>query len=45
MTDPVVPGKASVCGFSFGNGCSDGMNSSSLFGSRKKSVRTPTEVM
>ncbi len=34
------------CGFSFGNGCSDGLNESNLFGGkRRKSVETPTEVM
>ena len=34
------------CGFSFGNGCSDGMSDSNLFGGkRRKPVETPTEVM
>ncbi len=34
------------CGFSFGNGCSEGASDTNLFGAgRKKSVRTPTEVM
>ena len=33
------------CGFSFGNGCSDGMTAGSLFGRRRKTVQTPTEVM
>jgi len=34
------------CGFSFGNGCSDGMSDTNLFGGkRRKSVETPTEVM
>ena len=34
------------CGFSFGNGCSEGMSEASLFGgpTRKKTVETPTEV-
>ncbi|MCG8693683.1 MAG: hypothetical protein MI806_20955, partial [Minwuiales bacterium] len=35
-----------ACGFSFGNGCSDGISEGSLFGNpgRKKTVETPTEV-
>ena len=35
------------CGFSFGNGCSDGLSETNLFGKpkRKKSVQTPTEVL
>ena len=35
------------CGFSFGNGCSEGMSETSLFGgpTRKKTVATPTEVL
>ena len=34
------------CGFSFGNGCSDGANDANLFGAPcKKTVRTPTETM
>jgi nitrate reductase beta subunit len=32
------------CGFSFGNGCSDGTNEASLFG-RPKRAKTPMEVM
>ncbi|MEX2454143.1 MAG: nitrate reductase subunit beta [Rhodospirillaceae bacterium] len=32
------------CGFSFGNGCSGGSSGGNLFGGRKKSVQTPTEV-
>jgi nitrate reductase beta subunit len=34
------------CGFSFGNGCSDGRTETGLFGSpRQKTVRTPTEFI
>ena len=34
------------CGFSFGNGCSDGVSETSLFGKGKRPrVKTPTEVM
>ena len=34
-----------ACGFSFGNGCSDGASKASLFGSnRKPGVKTPMEV-
>ena len=33
------------CGFSFGNGCSEGMTAGSLFGRRRQTVRTPTEAM
>jgi nitrate reductase beta subunit len=34
------------CGFSFGNGCSDGRTETGLFGTpRKKAVRTPTEFI
>ena len=34
------------CGFSFGNGCSGGTSDHNLFsGSRKKKVRTPTEIL
>ena len=34
------------CGFSFGNGCSEGESETNLFGvSRRKAVKTPTEVM
>jgi nitrate reductase beta subunit len=34
------------CGFSFGNGCSDGRTETNLFGApRKKTVRTPTEFI
>jgi nitrate reductase beta subunit len=32
------------CGFSFGNGCSDGASEVSLFG-KPKSAKTPMEVM
>jgi nitrate reductase beta subunit len=32
------------CGFSFGNGCSDGRTGTGLFGARKK-ARTPTEFI
>jgi len=32
------------CGFTFGNGCSDGRTETSLFGSPKKKARTPMEV-
>ena len=32
------------CGFSFGNGCSEGMTSRNLFGTRRKMVQTPQEV-
>jgi nitrate reductase beta subunit len=32
-----------ACGFSFGNGCSDGRTETSLFGGLKK-ARTPMEV-
>jgi nitrate reductase / nitrite oxidoreductase, beta subunit len=33
------------CGFSFGNGCSDGSNRTSLFGGPKKAkAKTPMEV-
>jgi len=33
------------CGFSFGNGCSDGATEFSLFGQKKFRGNTPTEVM
>ena len=33
------------CGFSFGNGCSDGASEFSLFGQKKFREHTPTEVM
>ena len=33
------------CGFSFGNGCSEGMTSGNLFDSRKKTAQTPAEVL
>ena len=34
------------CGFSFGNGCSDGRTETGLFGTpRHKTVRTPTEFI
>ena len=33
------------CGFSFGNGCSDGASDFSLFGQKKFRDNTPTEVM
>jgi nitrate reductase beta subunit len=34
------------CGFSFGNGCSDGRTETGLFGTpRKKAARTPTEFI
>ena len=33
------------CGFSFGNGCSDGASEFSLFGQKKFRENTPTEVM
>ena len=33
------------CGFSFGNGCSEGLTSGNLFDSRKKTAQTPTEVL
>ena len=33
------------CGFSFGNGCSGGTSGGNLFGGRKKTVTTPTEVL
>ena len=34
-----------ACGFSFGNGCSDGASKTSLFGpSRTSTVKTPMEV-
>jgi len=33
------------CGFSFGNGCSDGRTDFSLFGTKKFRGNTPTEVM
>jgi len=33
------------CGFSFGNGCSDGQSAPSLFGAPQKArVKTPMEV-
>jgi nitrate reductase beta subunit len=32
------------CGFSFGNGCSDGRSEMSLFGAPKKKAKTPMEV-
>jgi nitrate reductase beta subunit len=32
------------CGFSFGNGCSDGRTETSLFGGPKKKAKTPMEV-
>jgi nitrate reductase beta subunit len=32
------------CGFSFGNGCSDGRTEVGLFGSPKKKAKTPMEV-
>ena len=32
------------CGFSFGNGCSDGRTETNLFGSPKKKAKTPMEV-
>ena len=33
----------SSCGFSFGNGCSDGVSTASLFGGKAK-MKTPMEV-
>jgi nitrate reductase / nitrite oxidoreductase, beta subunit len=32
------------CGFSFGNGCSDGRTETGLFGAPKKKAKTPMEV-
>jgi len=32
------------CGFSFGNGCSEGTSGGNLFGGGRKKVQTPTEV-
>jgi nitrate reductase / nitrite oxidoreductase, beta subunit len=32
------------CGFSFGNGCSDGRTDTSLFGGTKRKAKTPMEV-
>ncbi|HEY7608620.1 MAG TPA: nitrate reductase subunit beta [Alphaproteobacteria bacterium] len=34
----------SSCGFSFGNGCSDGASAPSLFSPKKKAVKTPVEM-
>jgi nitrate reductase beta subunit len=34
----------SSCGFSFGNGCSDGASAPSLFSPKKKTVKTPVEM-
>jgi nitrate reductase beta subunit len=33
------------CGFSFGNGCSDGRTETGLFGTPRAKVRTPTEFI
>ncbi len=33
------------CGFSFGNGCSDGRTGTGLFGGSPKKARTPTEFI
>ncbi len=33
------------CGFSFGNGCSDGRTETGLFGTPRKKARTPTEFI
>jgi len=33
------------CGFTFGNGCSDGRTETSLFGGPKKKAKTPMEVV
>ena len=33
------------CGFSFGNGCSEGISGGNLFGAPRTKTRTPTEVM
>jgi nitrate reductase beta subunit len=33
------------CGFSFGNGCSDGRTETGLFGAPRKKGRTPTEFI
>jgi nitrate reductase beta subunit len=33
------------CGFSFGNGCSDGRTEPGLFGAPRKKARTPTEFI
>jgi len=32
------------CGFSFGNGCSDGASAPSLFSPKKKTAKTPVEM-
>jgi nitrate reductase beta subunit len=32
------------CGFSFGNGCSDGRTETGLFGGTKRKAKTPMEV-
>jgi len=32
------------CGFSFGNGCSDGTSAPSLFSPKKKTAKTPVEM-
>ena len=32
------------CGFSFGNGCSDGRTETNLFGTPKKKAKTPMEI-
>jgi nitrate reductase beta subunit len=32
------------CGFSFGNGCSDGASAPSLFSPKKKGVKSPVEA-